>query len=600
MKKLILIAFILFPPCLHAQRAVQKNPDTGALLDGFNTGSETIEITSAGTLKFNSGFTLTGGGFLTSALGLVIGTDVQAYHANLAAIAAGTWTGAASMTTLGTITTGTWNGTTIAVANGGTGSTTAANARTALGLAIGTDVQAYHANLAAIAAGTWTGASSMTTLGTITTGTWNGTTIAVANGGTGSTTAANARTALGLAIGTDVQAYHANLAAIAAGTWTGASSMTTLGTITTGVWNGTAVAVANGGTGSTTATDARTALGLAIGTDVQAYHASLAAIAAGTWTGSTALTTLGTITTGTWNGTPVAVARGGTGGSTSATARTNLGVQPTDNPVFTGSFRAASSTSAASNGIAMGGTSVASGSNAVAIGSSSTASGSGSVVLGLSNTAAANSSSILGSNNTAGAGTGIDGTVVIGVQNTATPADNGICNVIIGASNTLANTVSASYTFTTGVFGNVRHSHERLHANNEFSGRQTQSGEVILTTTTTNATVTELAIDHTTATRFFTVGDGRAYDCLIRVIGRRSDGTQHAIYWRKVFIQRTGATTSLPTAIQTIGTDFESNAAWAVDVTADDTNDRLRIAVTGAAAVTIGWTAHIIFNELTY
>jgi hypothetical protein len=41
------------------------------------------------------------------------------------------------------------------------------------------------------------GSSSITTVGTITSGVWNGTTIAVANGGTGASTAANARTNLG-------------------------------------------------------------------------------------------------------------------------------------------------------------------------------------------------------------------------------------------------------------------------------------------------------------------------------------------------------------------------------------------------------------------
>ena len=46
---------------------------------------------------------------------------------------------------------------------------------------------------------------------------------------------------------------------------------------------GTDVAVADGGTGGSTASAARTNLGLAIGTDVQAYSAPLADLAGGTW-----------------------------------------------------------------------------------------------------------------------------------------------------------------------------------------------------------------------------------------------------------------------------------------------------------------------------
>ena len=62
------------------------------------------------------------------------------------------------------------------------------------------------------------------------------------------------------------------------------SSLTSVGTIATGVWQGTAIGISYGGTGSTTASGARTALGLAIGTDVQAYSAQLLALAANTAT----------------------------------------------------------------------------------------------------------------------------------------------------------------------------------------------------------------------------------------------------------------------------------------------------------------------------
>jgi len=56
----------------------------------------------------------------------------------------------------------------------------------------------------------------------------------------------------------------------------GSSSLTTLGTIATGTWEATDVAVAHGGTGSSTASAARTALGVAIGSDVQAYNSATA------------------------------------------------------------------------------------------------------------------------------------------------------------------------------------------------------------------------------------------------------------------------------------------------------------------------------------
>ena len=57
------------------------------------------------------------------------------------------------------------------------------------------------------------------------------------------------------------------------------SSLTSLGTIGTGVWAATDVAVAHGGTGASTAANARVNLGLVIGTNIQAYDADLAAIA---------------------------------------------------------------------------------------------------------------------------------------------------------------------------------------------------------------------------------------------------------------------------------------------------------------------------------
>ena len=70
------------------------------------------------------------------------------------------------------------------------------------------------------------------------------------------------------------------------------SSLTSVGTIATGTWNGTDIGVAHGGTGASTASGARTNLGVAIGSDVQAYDADLDTLSGMQTGGATALAAL--------------------------------------------------------------------------------------------------------------------------------------------------------------------------------------------------------------------------------------------------------------------------------------------------------------------
>jgi hypothetical protein len=77
--------------------------------------------------------------------------------------------------------------------------------------------------------------------------------------GTGLTLTTNSFSVVGTANRISVSGAGVDIAA----TYVGQTSITTLGTITTGVWNGTTIAVLNGGTGATTAAGARTNLGAA-------------------------------------------------------------------------------------------------------------------------------------------------------------------------------------------------------------------------------------------------------------------------------------------------------------------------------------------------
>ena len=150
----------------------------------------------------------------------------------------------------------------VPVALGGTGAASASSARSNLGVdAAGTD-NSTDVTLASVSGNYLSISGQEVTAGTV----------PVALGGTGATSASAARTALGVAIGSDVQAYDAELAAIA-----GLTSAADKGVMFSGSESATTFDLTAAGRALLDDADAaamRSTLGLVIGTDVAAADSS--------------------------------------------------------------------------------------------------------------------------------------------------------------------------------------------------------------------------------------------------------------------------------------------------------------------------------------
>ncbi len=213
---------------------------------------------------------------------MAIGSDVQAYDADLTALG-----GLAK--TNGNFIVG--NGTTWVAESGAT-------ARTSLGLG---SIATQNSNAVSVTGGSVTGITDIT----------------VADGGTGASTTASARTNLGVtATGADTAyAFRANnlsdlASAPSARTNIGLGSIATQNSNAVSVTGGsvtgiTDITVADGGTGASDAATARTNLGVAIGTDVPSPTGTGAS---GTWginvsgnaATATSATSAGKISAATW------------------------------------------------------------------------------------------------------------------------------------------------------------------------------------------------------------------------------------------------------------------------------------------------------------
>jgi len=212
----------------------------------------------------------------------------------LSATTLGSGVTGSSLTSVGTLGTGTWQGTTIGVAYGGTGQTSFTDGQLLIGNSTGNTL----------------------TKATLTAGTG----ISISNGN-GSITISSSGANFTAGDGLDLDGSELSLDLKANGGLVIESTELALDLGATAI-TGT-LAVADGGTGATDAATARTNLGLAIGTDVQAYDADLDALSGMQTGAATALALLTSTEVGILDGALVTTAELNIlDGDTTATATT--------------------------------------------------------------------------------------------------------------------------------------------------------------------------------------------------------------------------------------------------------------------------------------
>lgn len=117
--------------------------------------------------------------------------------------------------------------------------------------------------------------------------------------------------------------------------------------------------------------------------------------------------------------------------------------------------------------------------------------------------------------------------------------------------------------------------------------------------TTTNSAV-EMTLDGATpgAANRLTIPAGKYLTGTINIAGIKSDGAAAASYIRQFSIKNVAATTSLVGTVNTIGTD--EAAGTSISITADDTNDALKVEVTGITSEIWRWVAAVDVVEVAY
>jgi len=371
-------------------------------------------------------------------------------------------------------------------------------------------------------------------------------------------------------------------------------------------------------------------LTVTIGTDVQAYDATLNSIASlGTAADKLAYTT----GVDTWAETAItSFGRSLIDDADAAAARTTLGLElyaeslsSPISPSATGINTVAIGDGAiSSGGIAIG--TNASTTSGLALGFSATSSAtqgtaigyqaivqSGSYATALTRSYASGADSFAVAITNAFGSYGATGanSVAIGYQAKATGADSiaiGDANISSAQGSTTfggaGNTASASYSLATGYQSLSSIVGKSARASGQFSAQgDAQTGIFVFRSDTTDATPEALTTNNSAAgtTNQIILPNNSAYAFHGTIVAREqaSAGTDCAAWKIEGLIRREGSagTTVLVNSATTV---IDNTPSWGLALSADTTNGGLKIEVTGAAATNIRWVATIHTSEVTY
>jgi hypothetical protein len=215
------------------------------------------------------------------------------------------------------------------------------------------------------------------------------------------------------------------------------------------------------------------------------------------------------------------------------------------------------------------------------------ASGVYSFVAGLSNTASGNTAVAIGFNCSS---TGIRA-FSLGENNQSSADNSFIAGGISNTSSGIYSGILSGQQATSDRRGMQAHSSGRFAANGDA-----QRARFVLRCKTTTNTGVEMALDGSTT--YLGIPSGKIIACTINITGTKSDGSAVAHYLRQYCVKNVGGTSTEVYAPVTIGTD--NAAGTTIALSANNTDDTLRILVTGVASETWRWVASVDAVEVAY